>query len=137
MTKLWAYLGIGACLLIVGGLFGWHLGALNSAKQLSDYQAASAQALVAAKTAASVAQSQADQQAIAQAQAMVTQANAAVSQQQAAMAALQASLSATRRQLAANAKAPAVSAWLKTGIPTAALAGLCFPKTQADTCKEP
>lgn len=134
MTKLWAYLGIGACLLIVGGLFGWHLGALNSAKQLSDYKAASAQTLVTAKTAASAIQAQADQQAIAHAQAMVTQANAAVSQQQAAMVALQKSLSATRAQVAANAKAPAVSVWLKIAIPKGALAGLCFPVHVSDTC---
>lgn len=134
MTKLWAYLGIGACLLIVGGLFGWHLGALNSAKQLSDYKAASAQALVTAKTAASAIQAQADQQAIAQAQAMVSQANAAVSQQQAAVATLRAALTATRRQVAANAKAPAVSVWLKTTIPNGALSGLCFPVHASDTC---
>lgn len=137
MSKIYAYIAIGLSLLIVGGLIGYHLGGLANGKKLAMYQAASAQALVAAKTAASAAQAQADQQAIQQARAMVTQANAAVSQQQAAMAALQASLSATRRQLAANAKAPAVRVWLKTGIPTAALAGLCFPKTQADTCKEP
>lgn len=137
MSKLWAYIGIGACLLIVGGLFGWHLGGLSSGKKLAEYQAASAQALVAAKTAASTAQAQADSQALAQAQALVSQANAAASEQQAAVATLRAALTATRQQVAANAKSPPVAVWLKTAVPAGALTGLCFPKTQADTCKEP
>ena len=138
LSKYAAYLGLAAVLVAAGGATGWHLGGLSSAEKLAQYQAASATALEQAKTAASAAQSKADQQAIAQAKAMAAQANQAVIDQQAATERLQTTISGLRSQIAANAKvSPTVAQWLAQPIPTGALNGLCFPKTQADTCKEP
>lgn len=137
LYKYAAYLGMAAVLVAAGGATGWHLGGLSSAEKLAKYQAASAQAISDAKTAASQAQSRADQDAIDQAKAMAAQANQAVIVQQASTERLQATISGLRSQIEANAKATAVSVWLKTAIPKDALDGLCFPGTQADTCKEP
>lgn len=138
LYKYAAYLGLAAILVAAGGATGWHLGGLSSAEKLAQYQAASATALEQAKTAASAAQSQADQQAITQAKAMAAQANQAVIDQQAATERLQATISGLRSQIAANAKgSPTVAQWLKQPIPVGALNGLCFPKTQADICKQP
>ncbi|HKU19263.1 MAG TPA: hypothetical protein VJP80_08470 [Candidatus Saccharimonadales bacterium] len=138
LYKYAAYLGMAAILVAAGGATGWHLGALSSAEKLAKYQAASAQAIADAKTAASQAQSKADQDAIDQAKAMAAQANQAVIVQQASAEHLQATISGLRSQIAANAKSsPTVAQWIPQPIPVGALNGLCFPKTQADTCKEP
>lgn len=137
LYKYAAYLGLAAVLVAAGGATGWHLGGLSSAEKLAQYQAASATALEQAKTASSAAQSKADQQAIAQAKTMAAQANQAVIVQQASAERLQTTVSGLRSQIAANAKgSPTVSQWLAQPIPASALKGLCFQKTQADTCKE-
>ena len=135
LYKYAAYLGLAAVLVAAGGATGWHLGGLSSAEKLAEYRAAEAAAFVKGANAAATAQSQADQQAIAQAKAMAAQANQAVIDQQAATERLQATISGLRSQIAANAKgSPTVAQWLKQPIPAGALNGLCFPKTQADTC---
>lgn len=137
LYKYAAYLGIAAVLIAAGGATGWHLGGLSSAEKLAQYQAASAQAIADAKTAASQAQSKADQDAIDQAKAIAAQANQAVIVQQASVERLQATISGLRSQIAANAKgSPTVAQWLVQPIPAGVLNGLCFPQTQADTCKE-
>ena len=136
--KYAAYVGIAAILIAAGGATGWHLGGLSSAEKLAKYQAAEAAAFVKGANAAASAQSQADRQAIDQAKAIAAQANQAVLDQQAATERLQTKISGLRSQIAANAKAShTVSQWLVQPIPAGALNGLCFPKTQADTCKEP
>lgn len=133
--KYLAYGGMGLALLIIGGLFGWHLGELSSAKKLAEYQAASETAVANAKTAASVAQYQADQAAIAQAKATAAEANQAVLRQQAASEALQATISGLRSQVAANAKgSKTVATWISESIPNGALVGLCFPQHVSDIC---
>ena len=137
LYKYAAYIGIAAVLIVGGGVTGFHLGGLSSAEKLAKYQAASAQAIADAKTAASQAQSKADQDAIAQAKAIAAQANQAVIVQQSSAERLQATISGLRSQIAANAKgSPTVAQWIPQPIPAGALNGLCFPKTQADTCKE-
>lgn len=136
--KYAAYVGIAAVLIAGGGVTGFHLGGLSSAEKLAKYQAASAQAIADAKTAASKAQSKADQNAIAQAKAIAAQANQAAIVQQASAERLQATISGLRSQIAANAKSsPTVAQWIPQPIPYGALNGLCFPKTQADICKQP
>ena len=138
LYKYLAYVGLALGLLISGGLFGWHLGGLQGAKKIAQYQAASETAIEMAKTAASAAQVAADQDSIRQAQALAAQANAAVTAQQTASIALQGEISRLRVQVVeANGKIPAVGKWLATSIPAGALTGLCFPQTQADNCKEP
>ena len=137
LYKYLAYVGLALGLLISGGLFGWHLGGLQGAKKIAQYQAASETAIEMAKTAASAAQAAADQDSIRQAQALAAQANAAVTAQQTASIALQGEISRLRVQVGANGKIPAVGEWLATRIPAGALTGLCFPQTQADNCKEP
>lgn len=138
LYKYAAYLGMAAVLVAAGGATGWHLGGLSSAEKLAQYQAASAQAISDAKTAAFKAQFKADQDAIAQAKAIAAQENQAVIVQQTSAERLQATISGLRPQIAANAKgSPTVAQWLAQPIPAGALNGLCFPKTQADTCKEP
>src|SRR5574337_405800 len=138
LYKYAAYLGMAAVLVAAGGATGWHLGGLSSAEKLAQYQAAEAAAFVKGANAAAAAQSQADRQAIDQAKAMAAQANQAVIDQQVATERLQATISGLRSQIAANAKgSPTVAQWLSQTIPTGALTGLCFPKTQADICKEP
>lgn len=138
LYKYAAYLGLAAVLVAAGGATGWHLGGLSSAEKLAKYQAASAQAVADAKTAASQAQSKADQDAIDQAKAIAAQENQAVIVQQTSAERLQATISGLRSQIAANAKgSPTVAQWIPQPIPADALNGLCFPKTQADTCKEP
>ena len=138
LYKYAAYLGMAAVLVAAGGATGWHLGGLSSAEKLAKYQAASAQAIADAKTAASQAQSKADQDAIDQAKAIAAQANQAVLDQQAATKRLQTKISGLRSQVAANAKgSPTVAQWLTQPIPAGALNGLCFPTTQADACKQP
>ena len=138
LYKYAAYLGMAAVLVAAGGATGWHLGGLSSAEKLAQYQAASAQAISDAKTAAFKAQSKADQDAIAQAKAIAAQENQAVIVQQTSAERLQATISGLRSQIAANAKgSPTVAQWITQPIPAGALNGLCFPKTQGDTCKGP
>lgn len=126
LYKYAAYLGLAAVLVAAGGATGWHLGGLSSAEKLAQYQAASATALEQAKTAASAAQSKADQQAIAQAKAMATQANQAVIDQQAATNRLQTSLEQTKATLMVLSKSSKNKNWLTEPIPYDILQRMCW-----------
>ena len=138
LYKYAAYIGIAAVLIAAGGVTGFHLGGLSSAKQLSDYKIVQQKSTLAATTHATAVQALADKEEIDQAKAMAAQANQAVIDQQAATERLQATISGLRSQVAANAKgSPTVAQWLKQPIPAGALNGLCFPTTQADACKQP
>lgn len=138
LYKYAAYLGMAAVLIAAGGATGWHLGGLSSAKQLSDYKNVQQKSILAATTHATAVQALADKEEIDQAKAIAAQANQAVIVQQASAERLQATIFGLRSQIAANAKGShTVAQWIPQPIPAGALNGLCFPITQADTCKEP
>ena len=138
LSKYAAYLGLAAVLIAAGGATGWHLGGLSSAKQLSDYKNVQQKSILAATTHATAVQALADKEEIDQAKAMAAQANQAVIVQQAATERLQTTISGLRSHIAANAKgSPTVAQWLAQPIPAGALNGLCFLKTQSDTCNQP